>query len=469
MATPTTNFVPFSFVSPGDTGEARYLVEGTKWGGGLGQGVELTYSFPSGDIAYFLSIYGDSEPDSWVALNQAERTAVERALEDWADVADIDFVRVSDNQSTVGELRFAFSEAVDFADAYAYAYFPWSDPEAGDVWFSYDFNTTSPNSVPRGGYDYLTMSHEIGHALGLKHPFESPNKIPNKFDNFFYTIMSYTASPWSDDGDNFATFYPTTPMFYDYLAIQALYGAEPRNKHGDTVYRYEQGEHYWETIYDTGGDDKIVFQGSRDTEINLNPGRFSALSDTIEFNGGKSRETLTIGPDVEIEDAKGGRGDDKLIGNGLNNVLEGMDGKDVLYGRGGNDRLIGGKQGDRLLGESGNDVLNGGAGKDVMRGGGGRDRFDFDSPSDSGTGRKADDIIGFSRSQDDVIDVRDVARGKLDFIRGKKFSDKGDGEVRIDDKGRDVTVKIDVNGDGRTDMAIDVEGVGKLTAGDFLL
>ena len=33
-------------VSPGATGLGKYTVDGIKWGGGLGSGVTLTYSFP---------------------------------------------------------------------------------------------------------------------------------------------------------------------------------------------------------------------------------------------------------------------------------------------------------------------------------------------------------------------------------------------------------------------------------------
>ena len=73
-------------------------------------------------------------------------------------------------------------------------------------------------------HDFLTILHELGHALGLKHPFEAPNPIPAALDNYFYSIMSYTASPYSAHGNNYASFYPTTPMYYDLLALQGMYG-----------------------------------------------------------------------------------------------------------------------------------------------------------------------------------------------------------------------------------------------------
>ena len=46
MATPTSNSTPVTYVDPLATGLGRYLVDGEKWGGDLGQGVTLTFSFP---------------------------------------------------------------------------------------------------------------------------------------------------------------------------------------------------------------------------------------------------------------------------------------------------------------------------------------------------------------------------------------------------------------------------------------
>ncbi len=39
MATSTSNSVPITYIDPLATGLGRYLVDGEKWGGDLGQGV----------------------------------------------------------------------------------------------------------------------------------------------------------------------------------------------------------------------------------------------------------------------------------------------------------------------------------------------------------------------------------------------------------------------------------------------
>ena len=60
----------------------------------------------------------------------------------------------------------------------------------------------------------------------------------------------------------------------------------------------------------------------------------------------------------------GGNGDD---------VVSGLDGKDVLRGGNGNDTLLGGAGADVLSGENGNDHLDGGLGNDLIAGGAGTD------------------------------------------------------------------------------------------------
>jgi Ca2+-binding RTX toxin-like protein len=355
------------------------LVDGTKWGGGLGTGVTLTYSFPTG-FAYYVSGYGGgfySEWDYWSELSAGERSAVRSALGAWSDAANLRFVEVADNASTVGELRFAYSEYLAPGEV-AHAYYPFNSPEAGDVWFNpYEFNPSRSPTISAGSFEYFAMLHEIGHALGLKHSFEYP-AIPASRDNFFYTVMSYTASPWTDD--MVATFYPTTPMYYDLLAIQALYGKDTSINSGSTTYTFNDGSYYWEAVNDASGYDRFIYNGTEDSTIDLNPGAFSSVSETIFFsNGYASRSTVTIGPGVVIESARGGSGDDRIIGNGVANELTGGLGDDIISGNSGNDTLLGGEGADRLFGNNGNDTLKGGSGSDYMSGGDGSDRANYSS------------------------------------------------------------------------------------------
>lgn len=510
MATPTSNGMSDYSFDPSGVGGAPYLLWGTKWGGALGTGATLSYSFPT-DTANFIGDYSD-EWDAWFSLSSQEREAVRDVLATWDDYANIGFYEVFDNEFEVGDLRFTLTGNVDPGSA-AHAYFPGGHPSAGDVWFGIDsFNTDSDVAVPRGSFDYHTILHEVGHALGLKHPFSGGDTIDPQFDNYFYTVMSYTASPWSDLEDSEASFYPTTPMYLDLLALQALYGPNTTINTGDTVYTYYEGNYYWEAINDAGGFDTIVYVGGQDSVIDLSPGAFSELSDDITFSGGTtSRSTVTIGPGVRIEGAKGGGGNDTILGNGSGNLLRGSQGDDRLEGYRGSDRLKGGSGGDKLVGAKGKDKLVGGSGEDRLQGSKGADYLSAGAQDDVLRGSKGDDrlvagigedrlfggadrdvflfrkvahssenagitaIRDLRRKQDDRVDLKRIDADEtsggnqaFDFIGTNGFSGEA-GELRYSGSGGGVRVYGDVDGDRSADFVLDLNRLARVKADDFVL
>lgn len=149
-----------------------------------------------------------------------------------------------------------------------------------------------------------------------------------------------------------------------------------------------------------------------------------------------------------------------LTGTSRADVLTGGVAGDTLSGLGGNDQLNGGAGDDRLLG---------GAGRDLLTGGEGADRFTFASTADAGKGTARDQILDFADGQD-VIDLSGFA-GTFSFIGDAAFG-RVAGQLRfvqVDGTHDYTLVQGDLNGDGRADFEIEVAGLHRFGAEDFLL
>lgn len=142
-------------------------------------------------------------------------------------------------------------------------------------------------------------------------------------------------------------------------------------------------------------------------------------------------------------------GNDTLLGNRDDDLLNGLAGDDRLTGDEGNDTLLGGDDNDRLFGQegddeisgdSGNDRLNGSLGHDTLNGGEGHDSLSAGLGDDSITGESGDDNIGGGLGND-TIDAgdgndtvgggsgNDLITGGLgdDFLSGGRDRDTLDG------------------------------------------
>ncbi|MEM7521078.1 MAG: DUF4214 domain-containing protein [Pseudomonadota bacterium] len=233
-------------------------------------------------------------------------------------------------------------------------------------------NGTSDIILPTVSIDPadLTMIHEIGHALGLSHPFDGPNIIPGSevfeagflsLNNELNTRMSY--NPGED------TQFPQVDVeglgysfgAVDIAALQLLFGANENTGLGDSFYG-ESTELL--TIWDNGGTDSIDFSGATDNTVIdlraatllLEEGGGGKLSFVSRDGGTLADGGYTIAFGVEIENGLGGSGADLINGNQIANTLIGNVGDDMIMAHAGNDLLIGG---------AGNDTLEGGEGLDT--------------------------------------------------------------------------------------------------------
>ena len=194
-------------------------------------------------------------------------------------------------------------------------------------------------------------------------------------------------------------------------------------------------------------------------------------------NRGEATGDVLIG----IENVTGGLGGDRITGDAQGNVLDGgAGGSDNLNGMEGDDFLFGHARTDRLAGGLGDDRLDGGAGADALLGGLGNDHFIFTEMRDSTPGER-DVIVDFGQALGDCdrIDLRVLDAVPVTELQNEAFVLTGHhggarfthmaGELRLVLTAGGTEVRLDINGDGDSDMEILVKGVQDLTGHDFLL
>lgn len=373
MPAPTTSSSTSS-VSLTASLEINALIAGDKWGGAAGTGLTLGYSFPwtTSGTAYF---YGHNGVGDYSSLNEqdaayhygfnaTQQAAARSVLQAWANVANIVFAEVAETSANVGDIRFAWTSASqltgDGDQAWGWASYPDSYwPVGGDIWISTADQTIATDPWSPGSYNFSALMHEVGHALGLKHPFDGTPVLPGSLDTLQYTVMSYTDAPKSTYySAGWKSVSPETPMVLDIAAIQYLYGANTSYHTGNDTYSFSSSSRFFQTIWDAGGVDTIdAGNFTFSCTIDLTPGSYSSLkmfADSASYYDGTNNLGIAYG--CTIENAIGGSGSDTLTGNAADNRLSGGAGNDILAGGLGNDILEGGL---------GNDILDGGAGVDL--------------------------------------------------------------------------------------------------------
>jgi Ca2+-binding RTX toxin-like protein len=323
------------------------LFSGTSWSAFPGQAVEVTYSFPL-VVPFYYADDADERNELVQPLNGIQQQRIREALAIYSEFANITFREVPNAQG--GMMRFMFTGMDDGVLGWAYYPNAQRPPQSthGDVWFNAEALGTS--DFADGTEGWLTVIHEIGHAVGLGHPFtgagQTGPQLPRDTNNHLYTQMSYNRT-WqvpgvrngvAPDGNDYGI---DTPMLYDVMEIQRLYGATVSQNSGNTIYRWTNSP-FRETIRDTDGFDTIDASNfGTDQYIDLRPGRLSHI--------GENSHSLMIMHDTRIENAIGGRGNDRIVGNELNNLLVGGAGADILEGRGGTNILMGGAGNDTYV------------------------------------------------------------------------------------------------------------------------
>lgn len=305
----------------------------------------------SGDVAdlrRFDVNAGDSITVNITTLAMAGQFLAREAMALWTDVTGIVF------QEVTGGAQISFQDTENGA----YAQTTVAGGTIVKAIVNVSSNWLASFGTTLNSYSFQTYLHEVGHALGLRHPgnYNGSGNYPQDAeflnDSWATTLMSYFSQTenefFADQG--FDRRFTITPMSADIVAAQFAYGGATGTRIGDNTYGvgndsgravYGVGDEVTNNagdllafvIIDNGGNDTINYSTFTDNQlINLNQETFSSV--------GGSVGNMSIARGTVIENAIAGAGSDELIGNSADNTLAGGQGDDVLIGGLGTDTAV---------------------------------------------------------------------------------------------------------------------------------
>lgn len=346
--------------------------------------------------------------------SEDDKASILQIFEEFKSVANVDFVE----DNTDPELYFGTAVlpqwlGVMYSQGFGSDRSIWNDQEQ------------APYGTDPGSFYYTTWAHEIGHAIGMNHPFGEGSAFGVDTDG---SIMSYNPGDYTpsvhDPVTDAATFAIKSSglQIYDIAFLQHTYGANMNHNAGDDVYTLDDSVlNERKTIWDAGGHD-VIDATAQQIGVTID------LRENVDKVNLVGSSVFWLAYGSNIEDAKGSAYSDVIFGNALDNELR---------GRGGGDQI------------------RGGGGDDTIYGGNGQDVFTINE-NDVG-----DVFIADFKKTKDTIEIEDA------FVLASELDSNGDGKVSKLDN---LAMKDPVTGDLVLTLAngdITLSGITTLTLDHF--
>jgi len=290
---------------------------------------------------------------SFIAMSDAEKQTVRDVLKMFSAVANIDFI-----ETAAGSAQMLFGTSDQSGVSAGVAYTDWASGgllNNANVYMSHKSSSgkAPTQTMQPGGYGYETLIHEIGHALGLKHPGNynagasggDPPFLPGVWDNGKYTLMSYIENPAVTVG-------ALTPAMLDIAALQLLYGVRTSTTARTLTFSATE-EQVQAILY---GDNTLDLSAQTvRAMVSTLPGTFSSIG--VTKDGTPAQDNVYLATSARVSAVIGTALNDVVFGNATGLAVSLGAGDDVFYGGAGNDAVTGG---------AGNDTVDGGAGTDSV-------------------------------------------------------------------------------------------------------
>ena len=321
-----------------------------------GTSVSLTFAF--------MQQAASSDRVGFTQMSLAQKQAVRAVLGIYSQYINMSFVEVADPSHANLLFGNANGQGIWGGNVDTLKINPDGSMSQNGVYLANDGPEPVSGQTTPGSFGFSALLHEVGHALGLKHPGDyslvngggATPYLPAGWDSLEFTVMSYFANP------NSSQTFGSTPGLLDILALQTLYGIAAFSSTPIGFKVSSSVPVYQSAPMGKPGDAIDASNQTMGVQISLVGGSLSSIGPQLQNGTMPAHDNIGIPFNSKYTVAKGGAGNDLIYGNDLGNMLYGGDGADTITGGTGNDAIFAGNGNDVLFGVGGNDIIDGGGG-----------------------------------------------------------------------------------------------------------